>query len=176
MNTSAQPVAKLSLPSPRVTSEQPDLRKFGAEYAEGTPVFTMALTVSRQHLSDLIEHVPNTLFLQWTEDVTFAHCRSLGLDGPFTPDHKHCFFVIRHELEYRAEVFARDQLLLASWVSRINKARLHRQHLVIRRQDQQPVFRAVSFWTFVELATRKPRRIPDDLARRFLGTSSDGAR
>jgi acyl-CoA thioester hydrolase len=145
-----------------------DPRGYGCEVPHGRPVFTLTLEITEGHLGEVIAHVPNTLYLRWIEDAAVAHSRSLGYDGPYFLDRNACFFVRRHELTYMAEVLAGDRLLLATWVTWFEKSRTERRHLIVRERDDRIVFQATSLWVFVDLATRKPLRIPADIAERYL--------
>ncbi len=48
------------------------------------------------------------------------------------------------------------------------KSRTERRHLIVRASDDSPVFRATSLWIYVDLARRKPLRVPEDIVERFL--------
>jgi acyl-CoA thioester hydrolase len=145
-----------------------DPRAYGCEVPQNRPVFTMSLVVTPAHLGEVIPHVPNTRYLEWIDEAAIAHSRSLGFDGPHFSDRHACFFVRSHELTYLGEVFEGDRLQLATWVMWFEKSRTERRHLIVRASDDSPVFRATSLWIYVDLARRKPLRVPEDIVERFL--------
>ena len=77
------------------------------------------------------------------------------------------WFVARHEIDYLAEVWHNDKLVIATWVRDMQRVKSWRDYVVIRPADEVVVCRAATLWVFVDLARRRPQRIPDEMAQRF---------
>ncbi|MBT8485714.1 MAG: acyl-CoA thioesterase, partial [Phycisphaerae bacterium] len=65
-----------------------------------------------------------------------------------------------HEIDYRAEAHAGDELVVATWVERIARVKAWRSTLVVRPSDETVVCTASTLWVLVDLARRRPIRIP----------------
>lgn len=137
----------------------------------GVPVkrpFTLALQVGSEHISPIIPHVPNTMYLEWCEAMAIAHSASLGFTHRWHRDHDFIWFVRRHEIDYLAESRHADELVMATWVERMEKSRSERHYLIYRPRDQAIVVRGLTTWVLVSIQSRRPRRIPDEMMRRYL--------
>jgi acyl-CoA thioester hydrolase len=77
------------------------------------------------------------------------------------------WFVARHEIDYLAEAFPDDELIIATWVRDMRKVKSWRDYLIIRPADQTVICRAATLWVLVDLATRRPCRIEREMADRF---------
>ncbi|MCK4872090.1 MAG: hypothetical protein KAS72_05150 [Phycisphaerales bacterium] len=155
-------------PKPQRAAIALDPAAHGCDVPTGVPVFTMMLDVTDKHVGDVIPHVPNTRYLHWVEELAFSHSRALGYDGPFFLDRDACFFVRTHTLEYLGEVFAGDLLLMATWVMWFEKSRSERRYLIVREADGRAILKASTVWVYVDLQTRRPKRVPADVVERFL--------
>lgn len=89
------------------------------------------------------------------------------------------WFVARHEVDYLAEAWRDDQLLIATWVRDMRRVKSWRDYIVIRPSDGEVICRAATLWVLVDLKRRKPLRIPMEMASSFdplhaARTKSDG--
>jgi len=130
--------------------------------------FTLRLTVAAAHLSTIIAHVPNTLFVRWLEAISMAHSDHLGYTDPWHIEHDLIWFVRRHEIDYLAEVMLGDELVMATWVEAFHKTSSPRRYVMYRPSDGKVVCRAMTIWVLVTRRTSKPRRIDPDMAARYL--------
>ena len=120
--------------------------------------------------SDIDEfgHANNVRYLQWLENVAWAHSVSLGLS---MDDYRRlgCGVVARkHELEYLAPTFAGDELLLGTWV-RENDGRLSmwRAYQIVRPRDGKTILRGSTHWVCIDMKTGKPRRMPPEFVEGY---------
>ncbi len=120
-----------------VRSEPIDLRRF--EVAHPEP-FVCDLAVNGSSLGETIEHVRNTEYVRWLDRAAELHADSLGYTRRRMLGDGVMWFVARHEIDYLAEVWSNDELV---------------------------VCRAATLWVFIDLARRRPQRIPDEMAQRF---------
>jgi acyl-CoA thioester hydrolase len=129
--------------------------------------FQVDLTVERAHMGEVVEHVDNVTYLRWLDRAAELHADSLGYTRRWLHDHGVMWFVARHEIDYLAEAHLGDRLVIATWVRDMRRVKSWRDSLILRAADEAPVCRAATLWVLVDLATRRPTRIPSDVATRF---------
>ena len=121
--------------------------------------YTMLISVQAQHI-DLMQHTNNVNYLQWQEDVAWAHSRALGLGPDEYQALGHGMVVRQHELTYLQATRLGDELILATWLTGIDRMNMYRQHQFVRRADGQTVFRGRTHFVCVDIAAGRPRRMP----------------
>lgn len=124
--------------------------------------FIQPVTVGPQHL-DAFGHTNNVVYLQWLEQVAWAHSNALGLDFDAYERLNAGCVARRHELDYLAATFAGDELLLATWVHE-NDGRLSmwRRYQIIRASDGKTILRGQTHWVCVDMKSGKPKRQPPE--------------
>jgi len=120
----------------------------------------------------VIEHVPNVEYVRWLDRAAQLHAEALGYPHQRLIDDGVMWFVARHEIDYLAEVWPGDELVVATWIRDLRRVKSWREYAVIRPRDDRVVCRAATLWVLVNLATRRPSRIPPEMARGFAGGSS----
>ena len=136
--------------------------------------FVCALRIGGHHLSDSVQHVSNVEYLRWLDRAAELHADHLGYTRQRLLEQGNMWFVARHEIDYLAEAWHGDDLLVATWVRDMQRVRSWREYVVIRPADETVLCRAATLWVFVDLATRRPARIPDQMASRFEPLSLPG--
>lgn len=129
--------------------------------------FLCELAVGQGHLGDAIAHVSNVEYVRWLDKIAEGHADSLGYTRERMAGERVMWFVSRHEVDYLAEVWPDDHLVLATWVRTMGRIRSWRDSVVIRPADETVVCRATTLWVFVDLETRRPRRIPREMGEAF---------
>lgn len=139
-------------------------------------VFTMEVDVRPEDI-DALGHASNIVYVRWVQDVAVAHSTSVGLDVDAYRTRGAIFVVRRHEIDYLRPVVRGDALLLRTWVHTVMAAKCQRATEIVRSTaaGEQTIARAQTTWGFIELATGRPTRIPDDVRRAF-GQPPAGAR
>jgi acyl-CoA thioester hydrolase len=122
---------------------------------------------SRHRTSRAVDHVSNIEIVRWLDRAAELHADSLGYSRQWLLDHGIMWFVARHEIDYLAEAFPDDELIIATWVRDLRKVKSWRDYLIIRPADQTVICRAATLWVLVDLATRRPCRIEREMADRF---------
>lgn len=122
--------------------------------------FTLPVSVQPPHI-DLMRHTNNVVYLQWQEAVAWAHSQQLGLGPADYEAHGHGMVVRQHELTYLQPTRLGEQLLLATWLTQVDKLSLHRQYQFIRPADGQTVFRGRTHFVCVDIAQGRVRRMPE---------------
>jgi acyl-CoA thioester hydrolase len=118
-------------------------------------------------LSRAVPHVSNIEFIRWIDRAAELHADDLGYTRHAMVDRGIMWFVVRHEIDYLAEGWADDELVVATWVRDMRRVKSWRDTLVVRPADRTILCRAATLWVLVDLATRRPTRIDDVMARRF---------
>lgn len=129
--------------------------------------FLCDLRITREHLGTVIEHVSNIEYVCWLDRAAELHADSLGYTRQYMLSHQIMWFVARHEIDYLAECWLDDQLVIATWVRDFHKVKSWRDYVILRPRDQRVICRAATLWVLVDLETRRPRRIEPEMFDRF---------
>jgi acyl-CoA thioester hydrolase len=131
--------------------------------------FSLVRTVMPEQLSALVPHANNVQIVGWIDEAARAHGDASGL----TREHMHregrMWFVARHEIDYLAESFAGDEILIGTWLTTVTKTTATRATRICRRSQRdapwETAVEASSRWVHMNLQSRRPTRIPPtDLA------------
>jgi acyl-CoA thioester hydrolase len=139
--------------------------------------FTTEVTVQPQHI-DLMRHTNNVVYLQWLEDIAWAHSTALGLGPAQYEALGHGMVVRQHELNYLAATRLGERLMLATWLTQADKLSLHRQYQFIRLDDGVTVFRGRTHFVCVDIAQGRVRRMPAAFQEAYaaaVGLAAPGA-
>lgn len=135
--------------------------------------FVLPLRVQASHI-DLMGHTNNVVYLQWLEDVAWAHSVSLGLGPGEYEALGHGMVVRQHELHYLQATRLGEPLLLATWLTAADKLSLHRAFQFVRESDGATVFRARTHYVCVDIAQGRVRRMPEAFSKAY-GAAQQGA-
>lgn len=130
--------------------------------------FIITVTVASQH-QDEFGHTNNIAYLQWLEQVAWAHSNHLGLTID-TYKKLDCGCVVRkHELNYLLPTYLGDELYIATWIS-ANDGKLStvRDYQIIRLADNKTVFTGRTHFTTVGMVTGKPKRMPVEFIEAYI--------
>ena len=116
---------------------------------------------------DMLGHASNVAFVRWIQDVALAHSAAVGFDFEAYQRIGAVFVVVRHEVDYMRPALRGDVVEARTWISRVMAAKCHRSTDLVRKSDGQMLAKAVTTWGFIELATRRPRRIDKELLVAF---------
>jgi acyl-CoA thioester hydrolase len=144
------------LPVPVGEAERPALnglvRSLGAPHPSP---FLAEITVAPAHLSRLIPHCNNVEFVRWLDRAAELHADSIGQGRATLTAEDRAWFVARHEVDYRAEAFEGERLVVATWVRNARKSLSWRDSLIVRPFDRTIVCRAATLWIHVDLRSRR---------------------
>ncbi len=108
---------------------------------------------------DLMQHVNNVHYLQWLENVAWDHSMALGMRPEDYTRLGHGMVVRRHELDYVAPALLGDRVLLATWITGLDRLSLHRRYQFVRASDGATLFRGATHFVCVDIAGGKVRRM-----------------
>lgn len=129
--------------------------------------FWCELIVSARHLSRSIPHVSNVEYVRWLDRAAELHADSLGFTRQSLLNRGVMWFVARHEIDYLAEAWEHDELAIATWVRNVRKVKTWRDSAIVRLADRSVICRASTLWVLVDLGTRRPIRLTDDMLAGF---------
>src|SRR5690349_5556117 len=109
-------------------------------------------------------HVNNTVYLRWIQEVATAHWESLaGADAQAAVG----WVVVRHEIDYRVAANLADKILLRTWVGQATRLKFERFTEIRRQEDNQLLAQARTLWVPIDWKTGKPTRVSADVRARF---------
>lgn len=123
----------------------------------------LEVDVDAASLSACVPHLNNVEILRLVDRGAESHLDRLGHTRAAMAARGVMWFVVRHEIDYLAEAFGGDRLLLATWIRSHGRTTSVRATRILRPADGKVVAAAESRWVHVDLATRRPLRIPHDL-------------
>ncbi|HWY40666.1 MAG TPA: thioesterase family protein [Chthoniobacterales bacterium] len=128
-----------------------------------TPVFEMTVAVQPADI-DGQNHVNNTVYLRWVQDVATAHWKSLA-----SADAQEVigWVVLRHEIDYKMPANLGDEIMLRTWVGEASRLKFERFTDVRRKIDNQLLATARTVWVPIDSRTGKPTRVSADVRARF---------
>jgi acyl-CoA thioester hydrolase len=121
--------------------------------------FTLDVVVTAAHI-DLMQHTNNVVYLQWLEDVAWAHSQQLGLGPAEYAALGHGMVVREHALSYLRPTHLGQRVTLATWITGIDRLSLHRHYQFVRPDDGLTVFRGRTHFVCVEIGGGQVRRMP----------------
>ncbi|HRP63317.1 MAG TPA: thioesterase family protein [Phycisphaerales bacterium] len=129
--------------------------------------FQCHLTIAPSQISDTIPHVSNIEYVRWLDRAAELHSDACSYTRQSMLDAGVMWFVARHEIDYLAETWLDDHLLIATWVRQVRRVKAWREYVVVRPADETVICRAATLWVLVDLTTRRPTRIPEIMAKAF---------
>ena len=129
--------------------------------------FLCDIRIQAAHVSVAVPHVNNIVFMQWVDEVAVLHADSLGYTRCELLSRGVMWFVARHEVDYLAEGWQDDDVVLATWVRTMHHVKSWRDTLIVRPADSTLLCRAATLWVLVDLGKRRPIRHDAQMISRF---------
>jgi acyl-CoA thioester hydrolase len=123
----------------------------------------MGMTVQPADI-DGQNHVNNTVYLRWVQEVATAHWESLA-DADAQAGIG--WVVVRHEIDYKMAANLGDEILLRTWVGQASRLKFERFTEIRRQKDNQLFAQARTLWVPIDWKTGKPARVSADVRARF---------
>jgi acyl-CoA thioester hydrolase len=134
---------------------------------ETHPTFQLTIAVGDGDI-DSLGHASNIAYVRWIQDVAVAHSEAVGLDLAAYQRLGAVFVVVRHEVDYLRSALRGDALQARTWIPAVMAAKCHRATEIVRTSDGVVLAKALTTWGFIEVATGRPRRIPEDVRAAFF--------
>ena len=109
-------------------------------------------------------HVNNTVYLRWVQEIAVAHWRTLA--SPEEQD-RVSWVVLRHEIDYKAPASLGDNVELTTWVGEASRLTFERFTEIRRQTDGQLLSKARTLWCPVDPRTGRPVRVSKEVRAQF---------
>ena len=107
-------------------------------------------------------HVNNVVYIQWMQDVATLHFDASG-GARILHDTGATWVVRSHNIEYLKPLFAGEAVIAQTWVAGFRRVRSLRCYRFLRQGDKQLLARGETDWVYVDAATGRPRKIPNEI-------------
>jgi acyl-CoA thioester hydrolase len=109
-------------------------------------------------------HVNNTVYLRWVQEVATAHWESRA---PAAARETIGWVVLRHEIDYKTPACLGDEILLRTWVGKATRITFERFTEMRRASDYALLSQARTIWVPISTETGKPTRVPPEVRAVF---------
>jgi len=116
--------------------------------------------------SDIDEqnHVNNTVYLRWVQDVATAHWQAVASSEA---QKTIGWVVLRHEIDYKTSAALGDKIVLRTWVGKATRLTFERFTEIERNGDGQLLSKARTLWCPINAHTGRPMRVPAEVRGQF---------
>jgi acyl-CoA thioester hydrolase len=116
--------------------------------------------------SDIDEqnHVNNTVYLRWVQDVATAHWRALASAEAQAAIG---WVVLRHEIDYKTPATLDDEIVLRTWVGKATRLTFERFTEIRRKSDRQLLSQARTLWCPIDMQNGRPMRVSAEVRAQF---------
>ncbi len=128
--------------------------------------FVLPLTVAPEDVDEQ-GHASNVRILGYMNQAAIAHSEALGYDVARYREVGGIFVVRRHEIDYLASAYAGERLEAYTWPCALRRSTAERRHELRRPADGAVIARGHNLWVWVDIASRRPARIPAEVAAAF---------
>ena len=124
--------------------------------------FTYEITVKPEHI-DGLNHTNNAVYVQWCEEVAWAHSGCLGLGINDYQSLNRAMAINTADYSYLAASFEGEQLTIGTWLTESDqRLTMERRFQLCRTRDQQTLMRGRWGLTCINIETGRPARIPKE--------------
>jgi len=109
-------------------------------------------------------HVNNTVYLRWVQEVASAHWRAIASSEA---QEGIGWVVLRHEIDYKAPACLGDDVVLRTWVGKATRLTFERFTEILRSNDRQLLSTARTLWCPINAQTGRPVRVSAEVREQF---------
>jgi len=125
--------------------------------------FEMTVSVLPDDIDEQ-NHVNNTVYLRWVQEVATAHWRAIASGEA---QENIGWVVLRHEIDYKAPAAFGDQIMLRTWVGKATRLTFERFTEIRRNSDGQLLSKDRTLWCPINAQTGRPVRVPAEVRAQF---------
>lgn len=143
------------------------------------PIFTPGTAYSERRIAgagdiDRFNHVNNARYIDWANDIAWAHSNMLGLSFDDYERLGVGCVVWRHEFDYVAPVVLGDEIEVATWIAaNDNRVRLIRAYEMRNVATGKVVFRGRTTFVSIDMKSGKPMRMPKEFIEAYRPLTKD---
>jgi acyl-CoA thioester hydrolase len=125
--------------------------------------FEMTVSVLPEDIDEQ-NHVNNTVYLRWVQDVATAHWRAVA-----SPEAQETigWVVLRHEIDYKTPASLGDKIMLRTWVGKATRLTFERFTEIRQNGNGQLLSTTRTLWCPINAQTGRPMRVPAEVRARF---------
>ena len=109
-------------------------------------------------------HVNNTVYLRWVQDVATAHWRTVA---SAKAQETIGWLVLRHEIDYKGPATLGDEMVLRTWVGKATRLTFERFTEIRRNRDGRLLSEARTLWCPIDAQTCRPVRVSEEVRSQF---------
>ncbi len=127
--------------------------------------FELSFTAGPDEIDEL-GHVNNAAWVRWIQDLATAHWAAVA-----DPRHVdlYVWVVTRHEIDYLRALGPGETAIGRTWVGEAPRGARFDRHVEFTGPEGRICVRAVTTWAIIDRASGRPIRVPEEVARPFLG-------
>ncbi|MBD5780224.1 acyl-CoA thioesterase [Pelagicoccus sp. NFK12] len=129
-------------------------------------IFNHRISMAKSHI-DVNRHVNNVVYVQWMQDVAYAHSKAVGYDAKRLDQLGTTWVIRSHFIRYHRPAVEGDQLIVYTWPHEMKRASALRRYKFVRARDHVTVASGESDWVYLNRATGRPELLDDDLRAAF---------
>lgn len=130
--------------------------------------FTLPVRPLAEHI-DGLQHTNNAVYVQWCEQVAWAHSEALGLSLADYQRLDRAMAIRQGVYDYLLPTLLGQGLTLATWLTASDgKLTMERRFQLRRDSDGATVLRGRWELVCIELSTGRPRRMPEAFCNIYL--------
>jgi len=118
---------------------------------------------------DAFNHVNNGRYIDWVNEIAWAHSNALGLS---MEDYRRLGFgcvVWRHEFDYSAPVLLGDEIVVTTWIAENdNRVRMVRAYEMRKADAGAIVFKGRTRFVCIDMKSGKPARMPPEFIAAYV--------
>ncbi len=130
-------------------------------------IFEYRVEVTEKEI-DFNNHLNNFYYVKWMQDSGIEHSKANGVTLETYEKLGATWFAKSHHIEYKAPAYFKDQIVVKTWISEIGKIRSKREYEFYRVKDKKLLATAQTIWVFVDMKTRRPTPLKDEIRSRFI--------
>jgi acyl-CoA thioester hydrolase len=130
-----------------------------------SPLHTISVIVADEDIDEL-QHANNVAYVRWLQSAAIAHSNAVGLDFEAYRKLGGVFVIRRQEIDYLRPVVRGVRLTVRTWIESAMAAKCIRE-TEIATEDGTVVARAKTTWGFIDVASARPTRIPQEVRDAF---------
>ncbi len=120
-----------------------------------------SLKVEAQHIDNL-NHVNNTVYLEWVQEVAYLHWDVLA---PKEIKEATVWMVLRHEIDYLRQAYLNDDITIYTWID--ESAGVKSTRIVHIYRDDQLLAKSKTTFCLLDKQSQKPKRISQEILALF---------
>ncbi len=126
-------------------------------------IFEKTITVIESDL-DQLNHVNNVRYVQWVQDMAEAHWLQNATKSILND---YFWVLVSHHIEYKSQAVLGDTLKLKTYVTKSEGLFSYRQVEIYNASNNKLLVQSETKWCLMNLQTKRPTRIPHELATLF---------